>query len=946
MAACIVGLPLFNSDASAQAPHTHGHDHLDIVVENTDSRPLRRTTWTRADSTRAARSGSVTTTPDNQILVELAPEDTTAANLFDLNGRTLIFTPDGHGGYSRSVRSVTWDDDIGPAVSDGAEIRFQSFLFDFAGRGWGSFFINRHGLITFGEPLTYRYWDAGNRFDTMSEIAGKFVTTPTISPLYKPMLGGRSDRYGATQHVKHGSDRVVVTWSTTEPDYYVHGVPPAKPSRFQVVLRADGSIAFNYVDVALRDGIVGLFPDEEVTKGNLIARIADPTDSELPGHLDLIEAAIYESNTDAVILEFTLRDSVQDPPASDWYSYRLHFDVDEPYWTHPVDWSDEDFTWQIDVRPDGERVARGQGVMQLLPTGSADRIALLVDIGGAGSGTSGTAFAATAHFRNDSGIRGDDSRMALMELNAGPGSVVDLSRPDRAFSSRQREVFHYRSPPDPLVIACRVVSALGDDFDLFVFHNEFRVDSQESATPVMPHYGNSRADGTGIPWDFGVPCGEGRLKAVWALPVWMKSDHLTSHNRYHDERTRFDRGLLLFAHEFTHAWTAHLSYLRDGLREPLFGQYCRCHWRPDLHIPAAFPWHEDDPGPRSLMGGRYWRDNGDGTFTPLDGYWGGGHSWLDLYAMGLAEAHEVADMFILRNLRPVREGDPYGPHTGEKEIVTIEQVVAAEGPRRPSAEHAQKDFNAAFVYLLEPGRIPSADLLALHAAYRDKVVEHWFHVTGGRSRITATLGGPPVNRSPVPVGTLSDLTLHVAGAAVVNIAGFFLDPDGDPLTYRASSSRPAAAAARLSGARVMVAPAAPGSTTITVTATDWGGSNTSAAQRFRVTVPDGTRFTDSRIVPGETPLRAIHFLELRVRIDALRARRGLPAFRWSGRTLVSGATPVERVHLTELRAALDEAYDAAGRRRPRYTDAAVSAGATGVSAAHVMELRAAVVALE
>ena len=165
----------------------------------------------------------------------------------------------------------------------------------------------------------------------------------------------------------------------------------------------------------------------------------------------------------------------------------------------------------------------------------------------------------------------------------------------------------------------------------------------------------------------------------------MKSDHVTNHNRYHDERTRFDRGLLLFAHEFTHAWTAHLSYLRDGSRGPLFGKYRQCQWRTDLHIPAAFPWRQDDPGPRSLMGGRYWRDNGDGTFTPLDGYWGGGHSWLDLYATGLAEVNEVPDMFVLRNLQPVNGGDRWGPHTGNREIVSIQQVVAAEGPREPAA---------------------------------------------------------------------------------------------------------------------------------------------------------------------------------------------------------------------------------------------------------------------
>ena len=942
--ACMVGLALAGSSASAQTPHAHDHpDHPDVVVGVTSSRPVR---WSaRTDSPANGAAGQISTTADNQILVELAPDDTTPANLFDLNGRTLVFTPDGNGGYSRAVRSVAWEDNIGPAVADGEEVQLESFTFDFAGQRWGSFFVSRHGLITFGEPLTYRYWDAENRFDSMQEIAGKLVTMPTISPLYKPMLGGRSDRYGATQHVASSPDRIVVTWITTEPDYYVHGVPPAKPSRLQVVLMADGRIAFNYADVALRDGIVGLlFPDDDVVKGNLITAVADGTNSELPGHLDLLDAAIYSSNTDAVILEFTLRGSVPDPPASDWYSYRLHFDVDEPYWTHPVDWSDEDFTWQVDVRPDGERVARGQGVMQLLPTGSADRIALLVDIGGPGSGISGTAFAATAHFRNDSGIRGDDSRMALMELNAGPGAVVDLSRPDRTFSSRQREVFHYRSPPDPLMIACRVVSALGDDFDLFVFHNEFRVDSQESGTPVRPHYGNTRAEGTGIPWNFGVPCGDGRLKAVWQLPVWMKSDHVVNRNRYHNERTRFDRGLLLFAHEFTHAWTAHASYLRNGERERLFGVYCQCHWREDLHLPAAFPWHEDEPGPISLMGGRYWRANGDGTFTPLDGYWGGGHSWLDLYLMGLADASEVPDMFILRNLKPVSEGDRWGPHTGDREIVSIEQVVAAEGARIPSARNAQKDFNAAFVYLLEPGRTADPDMLRLHAEHRDKAIEHWSHVTGGRSRMTTTVPGVP-NRSPAAVGTLPDLTLRVGGtAAVADVAGAFRDPDGDPLTYRAASSAPAVATAAVAGSRVTLTPVSVGMTTVTVTATDTGGA--SAMRQFAVSVTAPSTFTDHPIRPGTTPIRAVHFRELRERIAGLRTRWGLPAVGWTDPILTAGVTPVRLVHLLELRSALAEAYARAGQAAPRWSDTTPAAGTTPIRAVHLMELRAAVVELE
>ena len=123
-------------------------------------------------------------------------------------------------------------------------------MFHFADRRWGSFFVSRRGLITFGEPPTYvesRFW-----FVRMSEIASEFVTVPTISPLFKLFLGGESSGYGATQHVSHRPDRVVVTWITTDPDSHVHGIPPEQPARFQAVLGADGSIRFHYGGCSLR----------------------------------------------------------------------------------------------------------------------------------------------------------------------------------------------------------------------------------------------------------------------------------------------------------------------------------------------------------------------------------------------------------------------------------------------------------------------------------------------------------------------------------------------------------------------------------------------------------------------------------------------------------------------------------------------------------------------
>ena len=119
-----------------------------------------------------------------------------------------------------------------------------------------------------------------------------------------------------------------------------------------------------------------------------------------------------------------------------------------------------------------------------------------------------------------------------------------------------------------------------------------------------------------------------------------------------------------------------------------------------------------------------------------------------------------------------------------------------------------------------------------------------------------------------------------------------------------------------------------------------------AGQRVTVFQASPTVFTDHPIERGVTPVRAIHFLELRARIDRLRDRAGLPAFDWTDPTLAPGRTSIKRVHLTELRTALAQASAAGGRREPAYTDPAVTAGTTVIGEAHMMELRAAVLALE
>ena len=207
--------------------------------------------------------------------------------------------------------------------------------------------------------------------------------------------------------------------------------------------------------------------------------------------------------------------------------------------------------------------------------------------------------------------------------------------------------------------------------------------------------------------------------------------------------------------------------------------------------------------------------------------------------------------------------------------------------------------------------------------------------------------GGGTNQPPRPTGTIPAQTLTVGrGAAPVNVARYFTDPDGDALTYTASSSRIGVVTVAVSGSTVTLTPVATGTATVTVTARDPGGL--SATQSIAVTAQGAgvNGFTNEPLVPGVTPVLAIHFRELRTRIDALRTQAGLSAYAWTDPTLRAGVTGVRGVHLTELRTALRQAYDASGQSPPAYTDAVVRAGTTPIRAAHITELRTTVVELE
>ena len=91
-----------------------------------------------------------------------------------------------------------------------------------------------------------------------------------------------------------------------------------------------------------------------------------------------------------------------------------------------------------------------------------------------------------------------------------------------------------------------------------------------------------------------------------------------------------------------------------------------------------------------------------------------------------------------------------------------------------------------------------------------------------------------VNRAPEATSTIPDQNVEVGAGVTVDVSGTFTDPDDDALTHTAESDATGVATVDVSGSELTVTGVAPGSATVTVTATDPGGL--SATQTFMVTV--------------------------------------------------------------------------------------------------------------
>ncbi len=148
----------------------------------------------------------------------------------------------------------------------------------------------------------------------------------------------------------------------------------------------------------------------------------------------------------------------------------------------------------------------------------------------------------------------------------------------------------------------------------------------------------------------------------------------------------------------------------------------------------------------------------------------------------------------------------------------------------------------ALTYLVE-----SSDATVVSASVSGSVVS-LSAITQGMSTVTVTardadglsaqqsIAVTVPNRAPTTLDTIPSQTLLTGQTMELDMLSYFTDPDGDALTFAAASANTGVVSVETGGSTVTIAGVAPGTTRVTVTATDPAGI--SIQQVFAVTVPN------------------------------------------------------------------------------------------------------------
>jgi hypothetical protein len=231
-------------------------------------------------------------------------------------------------------------------------------------------------------------------------------------------------------------------------------------------------------------------------------------------------------------------------------------------------------------------------------------------------------------------------------------------------------------------------------------------------------------------------------------------------------------------------WGAYVRFSDGGIPSDALLDAGRSNW--------SF-FHDTDA---SLFGGNEWRDNGGGSFTSTEATTR--FSPLDQYLMGLRAAGEVPDFFFISNPTNTggrdRNSSPEIGVTlnGTRRTVSINNVLAIEGPRNPAFGAAPTSFTQAFILIVPPGEEASQADLNKIERLRQTWTNAFQTATNNRGTVQTTLAAPaadlvvegltanPTNVTPGGTVTLN-FTIANRGGVQANPTNHEIRLSSDPV---------------------------------------------------------------------------------------------------------------------------------------------------------------------
>ncbi len=663
------------------------------------------------------------------------------ANLFDLEGKFVSFTPDGDG-YAVAVEDLNWEQP-GPAALAhqlrGDHRQFAvvdlPFSFSFAGATWNRVYANANGHLSFQRP-EYENWPERPPWadGTMRSLAAAIDSRSAAG--LEAQIAALWAIYGdMTLAVDSTPARVVFTWSATRPMPAYRFNAPLGPNVFQARLYPSGRIELAYRAVAERDGLVGLFGAPS-GRGRTLDTPAEPAGDVEEPVLDITDLELVD-NGSTLLFRMTLAADVPKTVDDGEIDYRIF-----------PRFGEYDCVVGLEVNATGREPFMGDCGPEPRRYGHRVRgstVELFV---------SKTLLHGADHVEWDVDAvwwgRGQFDQILEVGTAEIDRTDLDLGAPPGTVNGNVFEVFHYPVFPKLRAhVTSHIYEHVPANDEIAVLFTDFRIDDLFGHGPST---GAMNVPVQGIGHDPAHPrtgdnFGSENL-LVTMSPQFLGAENLWRETGLGDNGhpfRNFAEGVWWIAHETTHRWVAFMRF-----RNPLSGQieslrFDHSHWSEFLHSPAVYPVWPGFSGESyveaSVNSGGVWTDNGNGTFTREDDgtALARGLSALDLYAMGMIPPDEVPDTFMLQ----VAEGtEARGTVRATKVPVRIEDVIEVLGPRTPAVDESRKEFRLG-VYVLHDGGAPRPDLLRKARGISAAVAEYFFRATDGRMLVLPSPGSTP-----------------------------------------------------------------------------------------------------------------------------------------------------------------------------------------------------------